>query len=150
VSKSGLGRCRDPERKGAMLDRLRERVESINENGGYPAEGFGLDLNGFAGAPGPRFGERSECKSPQEDPVTYPFKSYAGDVTFTEPRLANRRPDFNTQGLVHIGMLAELIEDARRDAESEADLEPLFRSAEGYLRMWEKAEARAEALRAMQ
>ena len=28
-----------------------------------------------------------------------------------------------------------------------ADLEPLFRSAEGYLRMWEKAEARATALR---
>ncbi len=150
VSKSGLGRCRDPERKGAMLDGLRERVELITKNGGYPAEGFGLDLNGFAGAPGPRFGERSECKAPQEDRVTYPFKSYAGDVTFTEPRLANRRPDFNTEGLVHIGMLAELIEDARRDAESEADLEPLFRSAEGYLRMWEKAEARAEALRAMQ
>lgn len=28
-----------------------------------------------------------------------------------------------------------------------ADLEPLFRSAEGYVRMWERAEARAAALR---
>jgi hypothetical protein len=45
--------------------------------------------------------------------------------------------------LVHIGLLPELIEDARRDAASDADLEPLFRSAEGYLRMWEKAEARS-------
>jgi hypothetical protein len=48
--------------------------------------------------------------------------------------------------LVHIGLLPELLEDARRDAVSEDDLEPLFRSAEGYIRMWEKAEARSEAL----
>ena len=41
----------------------------------------------------------------------------------------------------------EYIEDARKDAVSEDDLEPLFRSAEGYLRMWEKAEARGRALR---
>jgi len=44
---------------------------------------------------------------------------------------------------VHIGMLPELIEDVRRDGVSDADLEPLFRSAEAYIRMWEKAEARA-------
>jgi hypothetical protein len=44
-------------------------------------------------------------------------------------------------------MLPELIEDARHDAVSDDDLEPLFRSAEGYIRMWELAEARAEALR---
>jgi len=35
----------------------------------------------------------------------------------------------------------------RRDGASDADLEPLFRSAEGYLRMWEKAEARGAAIR---
>ena len=74
--------------------------------------------------------------------MTYPFSSYAGDVTFTEPRLGNRVVDFNNEGLVHIGMLPELLEDARRDAASDADLEPLFRSAEGYLRMWEKSERR--------
>lgn len=53
---------------------------------------------------------------------------------------------FNTEGLVHIGLLPELIEDARRDAVAEADLEPLFRSAEGYIRMWERAEQRSGAL----
>ncbi|MDJ0765819.1 MAG: hypothetical protein QNJ97_22735 [Myxococcota bacterium] len=150
ISMTNFGRCRDPERKGAMLDRLRARVALIEQYGGYPAEGLGMDLNGFAGAPGPRFGENSSCEDPQEDPITYPFTSYAGDVTFTQPRVGNRDIDFNTEGLVHIGLLPELIEDVRRDAESDADLEPLFRSAEGYLRMWERSEARGAALRAKQ
>ena len=83
----------------------------------------------------------------QEDPITYPFTSVAGDVTFTEPSVGNRVLDFNTEGMSHIGLLPELIEDARRDAIDEADLEPLFRSAEGYIRMWEKSEERGAALK---
>lgn len=145
VSKTGLGRCRDAAAPGQMLTSLQQRVALIEENGGYPAEGFGFDLNGFAGAPGPRFGEGA-CPTEQEDPVTYPFTSYAGDVEFTEPVVGNRVLDFNTEGMVHIGLLPELLEDARRDAVSEADLEPLFRSAEAYVRMWERAEQRAGAL----
>ena len=145
VSKTGIGRCREPGQPGTMLRGLHERVALSEANGGYPAEGLGLDLNGFAGAPGPRFAERA-CAAEQVDPITYPFEAYAGDVTFTQPFVGNRAIDFNMEGLVHIGLLPELIEDARRDAASDADLEPLFRSAEGYLRMWEKAEARAAAM----
>jgi len=145
VSKTGTGTCRDPDRPGATLDSLRGRVELIEAEGGYPAEGFGFDLNGFAGAKGPRFGDEG-CSTPQEDPVTYPFDSYAGDVTFTEPAAGNRVFDYNTEGFVQIGLLPEMLEDARNDAESDVDLEPLFRSAEGYIRMWEKAERRSEAL----
>jgi len=44
--------------------------------------------------------------------------------------------DFNTEGMIHIGLLPELIEDVRRDGLSDAEFEPLFRSAEGYIRMW--------------
>jgi hypothetical protein len=128
-----------------MLERLQERITLIEANGGYPAEGFGFDLNGFAGAPGPRFADGA-CPTEQTDPVTYPFTSVAGDIEFTEPVIGERTLDFNTEGLVHIGLLPELIEDARKDAVSEADLEPLFRSAEGYIRMWERAEARAGEL----
>lgn len=147
ISKTGIGRCADPARPGSMADGIRDSAAEIAAQGGYPAEGLGFDLNGFAGAPGPRFGERARCASPQTDPVIYPFDSYAGDTTFTEPHIGNRTLDFNTEGLVEIGLLPELIEDARRTGATDADLEPLFRSAEGYLRMWERAETRAAALR---
>lgn len=146
ISKTGLGRCHDPDVPGTTIDRLAGRVQQIVDNGGYPAEGFGFDLNGFAGAAGPRFGEGA-CATPQEDPVTYPFTSVAGDVSFTEPRVGNRTIDFNTEGMVHIGLMPELIEDARLDGVTDEQLEPLFRSAEAYLRMWERAELRAAALR---
>ena len=146
ISKADLGRCSDPDRPGAMGDSLRSRVQEAIANGGYPALGFGFDLNGFASGPGPRFGADSHCGKPQANPITYPFPSYAGDITFQEPHLAKRTVDFNTEGMIHIGLLPELIEDTLRNGVTEKDLEPLFRSAEGYLRMWEKAEARAAAL----
>ncbi len=146
ISKATFGRCADPDRPGSMVDGLRNRIAMIEAAGGYPAEGFGFDPNGFAGGPRPRFGERSACTTPQENPITYPFDSYAGDVTFTEPRAGNRVFDFNTEGMAHIGLLPELIEDARRTGATDEDLEPLFRSAEGYIRMWERAEARAAAM----
>lgn len=143
MSTTGLGRCGTPGVVGTMGQRLRDRVREIRDHGGYPAEGFGFDLNGFAGSPRPRFGDDSRCSEPQENPITYPFTSYRGDVTFTEPRLGARTVDFNTEGMIHLGLVAELIEDARRDGVTDEDLEPLFRSAEAYLRMWERAEARA-------
>lgn len=147
MSKTGLGRCGRPGEPGAMGEGFRNRIQLIRDHGGYPAEGFGFDLNGFAGSPRPRFGDESPCAEPQENPITYPFTSYRGDVTFTEPQLGGRTVDFNTEGMIHLGLVAEVIEDARRDGVTDEDLEPLFRSAEAYLRMWERAETRAEALR---
>jgi microsomal dipeptidase-like Zn-dependent dipeptidase len=147
ISITGLGRCADPTRRGAMGDRLRERIALITAHGGYPAEGFGFDMNGFAHAPGPRFGIHSGCgDTPQANPITYPFTSYDGAITFTEPQLGERAVDFNTEGMLHIGLMPELIEDARRDGVTDAELEPLFRSAEAYLRMWERAEERGAML----
>jgi microsomal dipeptidase-like Zn-dependent dipeptidase len=146
VSKINLGRCQDSDNPGSTLGELLSEVALITAMGGYPAVGLGLDLNGFAGAPGPRFGDEG-CSSPQDNPITYPFTAYAGDITFTRPLLGSRTVDFDTEGLIHIGMLPELLQDARSDALSDDDLEPLFRSAEGYIRMWEKAEERAAALR---
>ena len=144
VSTTGFGRCRDAQ-PGATVQGFKDKIDFIASKGGYPAEGFGFDLNGFAGARGPRFGE-GVCPAPQADPITYPFASYAGDIELTQPVVGNRELDFNNEGLVHIGLLPELLEDARRDAVDPKDLEPLFRSAEGYIRMWELAEARAEEL----
>jgi hypothetical protein len=145
VSTVGLGRCHDPADPGASVRSVVERAASLEARGVYPGTPFGFDLNGFAGAPGPRFAEGA-CPTEQRNPVTYPFASLAGDVTFTEPWVGTRRVDFDQEGMVHIGMLPELLEDARHDARSDADLEPLFRSAEAWIRMWEKAERRAAAL----
>lgn len=148
VSATGFGRCRKPGMPATTDDGFQARIALIEANGGFPAQGFGFDLNGFAGAPGPRFGPDTVCGSvPQTDPITYPFASYAGDVTFHAPHVGDRMLDFNTEGLVHIGLVPELIEDVRRDGVTDAELEPLFKSAEGYLRMWEKAERRSRELR---
>lgn len=146
ISKTSLRRCHDAANPGSSIAPYQAKIDLIVDNGGYPAEGFGLDLNGFAGAPRARFAEGA-CPTPQENPVTYPFRSYADDVEFSTPFVGERELDFNFEGLAHIGLLPELIEDARKDALSDADLEPLFRSAEGYIRMWELAEERGAALR---
>jgi hypothetical protein len=132
-----------------MGDSLRGRIAEIVANGGYPAQGFSFDFNGFAGGPRPRFGPDTTCGDvPQANPISYPFTSYGGDVSFTPPQLGARAVDFNPEGMIHLGLLPELIEDVRRDGVTDGELEPLFRSAEGYIRMWERAEARAEVLRA--
>jgi microsomal dipeptidase-like Zn-dependent dipeptidase len=146
VSKSGLGTCQDPNDPGKTLRSWQDRIALIEASGGYPAEGFGFDFNGFAGARGPRFGDEG-CGDDQPNPIVYPFDSYAGDVTFTAPHVGERAIDFDTEGMVHVGLLPELLQDARSDAISDDDLEPLFRSAEGYVRMWEAAESRGAELR---
>lgn len=146
VSKTGLGRCGDPMNPGAMTNRLAGRITQLEAAGAYPAEGFGFDMNGFASAPGPRFGPEAGCSEPQENPITYPFDSYRGDVTFTEPHLGNRTVDFNEEGMIHLGLLPELIQDARNTGSTDEDLEPFFRSAEGYLRMWERSIERSSSI----
>lgn len=146
VSKFNFGRCNDPDNPGGRLDGLRNRLDLIDAAGGFAAEGFGFDLNGFAGAPGPRFGENSICGDDQQEPLTYPFESYSGDIEFTEPQVGERTIDFNTEGMAHIGLVPELIQDVLNDGVSKEELEPLFKSAEGYLRMWEKSEQRGAQL----
>jgi microsomal dipeptidase-like Zn-dependent dipeptidase len=141
-STGGFGRCHDAGNPGGAIAGFLGRVASRVAAGGHPSIGFGFDYNGFAHGPRPRFGPESDCVD-QVDPVTYPFTSVDGAITFTEPRAGNRTFDYGTEGMVHIGLIPEYIEDVRRDGATDADLEPLFRSAEGYIRIWEKAVARA-------
>lgn len=147
IASFGLGRCQDPDNPGASLQGLKDRLALVESKGGYPGLSLGFDYNGFAGAPGPRFPEGA-CGKEQPNPITYPFTSYAGDVEFTAPHVGNRPIDFNMEGMIHIGLLPELLQDARSDAPDDAVLEPLFRSAEAYIRMWEKAVSRGAELRA--
>ena len=142
----GFGGCANPNQPDTMGNGIRAYVQERIDAGLYPAVGLSSDLNGLAGSRRPRFGEDSHCPQPQPDPITYPFTSFDGEVEFQQPHLGNRVVDFNTEGMLHIGLLPEVIEDARRDGMSDADLELLFRSAEAYLRMWEHAESRATEL----
>jgi hypothetical protein len=52
----------------------------------------------------------------------------------------NRDFDVNIDGVAHYGMLPDLLQDLRNVGLTGPDLAPLFRSAEDYIRMWEKAE----------
>ncbi|MBT9554742.1 MAG: hypothetical protein IV100_01880 [Myxococcales bacterium] len=142
----GLGGCAHPEQPRALIAELAGRAAALAAKGAYVGQPIALDLNGFAGATGPRFGPESGCGPEQKNPVTYPFTSYDGQVTFTQAHLGDRVVDFNTEGLIHMGLLPEMIQDMRLDGASDADLEPLFRSAEAWVRLWEKAETRAKAL----
>jgi microsomal dipeptidase-like Zn-dependent dipeptidase len=46
--------------------------------------------------------------------------------------------DFNTDGFAHIGMLPDLIADWETQGMQPTELDPLFFSAEGYIRLWER------------
>jgi len=150
VSKANFSRCSDPNNPGDMANRFRQRRDATAAAGNHPSEGFGFDLNGLAGLPRARFGPSSRCSQPQENPVEYPFTSFDGSVTFTQPSIGERVVDFNNEGMIHIGLVPELIEDARRTGVSDEDLEIIFRSAEGYIRLWERSEMRAAEIRAEQ
>ena len=146
ISTVGLGVCRAADRDGATLDDVNAELAKILEVGAYPGTPLGFDFNGFAHGPKPRFGDDG-CGTPQDDPITWPFTSHGGDVELTAPQLGTRSVDYATEGMVHIGLMPELIENARRDAGDDEVVEPLFRGAEAYVRMWERAEARGAALR---
>lgn len=148
-SKFNFGRCNNPNQPSTRDNNLQARVSLMRERDAFPSEGFGFDLNGFAGAPGPRFGPNARCSNQTDEGITYPFTSYAGDVIFQPPVVGDRALDFNTEGMVHLGLVAELIEDVRRDGVSDEDLEPLFKSAEGYLRVWEKSIQRGASISAV-
>jgi microsomal dipeptidase-like Zn-dependent dipeptidase len=96
--------------------------------------GLGTDTGGFADLPGPRQDTRL-------GPLTYPFKSFDGRVTFTREQTGTRVFDFNTDGVAHYGLLADLLADVQRQPRGREALASLFRSAEAYLRTWQRAYA---------
>ena len=145
IASARWGRCHDPDVPGQSTEALRERLDLIASKGAYPGLVFGFDFNGFAGVPGPRFGDEG-CGPDQPNPIAYPFDSYAGDVRFTAPAVGERAIDFNTEGMVHIGLLPELLHSFSLDAPGAPEVEALYRGAEAYIRMWEKAEARAATM----
>jgi microsomal dipeptidase-like Zn-dependent dipeptidase len=105
------------------------------------AVALGSDFNGLAGMPAPRFGaERCHGDHPSSyNPiggVQYPFTAPSG-VQLDKQVVGNKTFDYNVDGLGNAGLVPDFLEDLRSQG---ADLQPLMRSAEQYVRMWELAE----------
>lgn len=120
-------------------------TDLMQGNGLLASVGMGTDFNGFVSAPAPRFGS-SPCGSTAPTgsvgaKVQYPFAAHGKAGNFSPQQSAGRTFNINQDGLAHVGLLPDFIEELKVLGVSEARLEPLFRSAEKYLQMWEKAES---------
>lgn len=93
------------------------------------AVGIGTDINGLAQLP---TASSCCCCSPSLDPYgpSGMRRSVAGDRTF----------DINSDGMAHYGMLPDLFARWRAEGVTVERLEPLYRSAEGYVETWSRAE----------
>jgi microsomal dipeptidase-like Zn-dependent dipeptidase len=96
--------------------------------------GLGTDTGGFNALPGPRADAATR-------PLTYPFRSHDGTVTFDRQQTGERTFDLNADGVAHYGLFADLLADMQRAQGGSAAARLLFRSAEAYLRTWRLAEA---------
>lgn len=91
--------------------------------------GWGADMNGFGGQGGPRGGP---------DPVTYPFRSFDGGVTFTKQVTGQRTFDINTDGVAHYGLYPDWLQDLRNIGGAQI-IKDMEQGPEAYLQMWERA-----------
>jgi hypothetical protein len=90
--------------------------------------GYGADLGGLSHQP-----DKSEKGS-----ISYPFKSYDGQVTFERQRTGERTFDFAKEGVAHYGLYADWLEDLRRVGGPQL-ADDMWQGAEAYLQMWERA-----------
>jgi microsomal dipeptidase-like Zn-dependent dipeptidase len=110
------------------------------------AVAFGSDFNGLAGQPAPRFdGVNSKaCNGDKLDDqgaeFTYPFTIHGQLGKLDKSMVGQKIYDFNHDGLAHIGMYPDFINELKSIGVSDDDLKPLFNSAEAYVKMWERAE----------
>ncbi len=116
------------------------------------AAGMGSDFDGVAGHFAPRFGsdacgghagERStqlRAGARLAYPFTLePFGTFGNNVSGT------RTFDYNVDGLAHMGLLPDFVSDLAVVGMKEEHLDPLLRSADAYIRMWERAEGKPAA-----
>ncbi len=95
------------------------------------AAGYGADANGLGRQGPPR-------PDAAKNPVTYPFKSFDGSVTFNRQQSGSRTFDINAEGVAHYGLYADWFEDLRKIA-GDAILEDMSLGADSYFRTWERA-----------
>ncbi|HEV3230052.1 MAG TPA: Coagulation factor 5/8 type domain-containing protein [Solirubrobacteraceae bacterium] len=90
--------------------------------------GWGSDENGLGDQPGPA----------SATPISYPFKSFDGGVTFTREQWGQRTFDLNTDGLANYGMYADWLQELQQVG-GRPLMTDMFQGAEAYLQTWERA-----------
>jgi microsomal dipeptidase-like Zn-dependent dipeptidase len=111
----------------------------------------GSDWNGFAAWPAPRLGcqprqARDGTPIPRPAPVSYPLplppSLVPAAVGPSASLPAPGRWDYDSEGLMHVGLTPEFFEDLRLMGLTLGDLEPIYRSARGVVELWRTARAR--------
>jgi microsomal dipeptidase-like Zn-dependent dipeptidase len=90
--------------------------------------GYGADMNGLA----------EESQPTSGHPITYPFTSYDGRVTFAREQWGQRVFDLNRDGVANYGMFPDWLQELKTLAGPPV-LADMFHGAEAYLQMWERA-----------
>jgi hypothetical protein len=99
----------------------------------YSGVPLGTDTGGFSTLPAPR-------SDAGQVPLRYPFRLYQCPVAFGRQRSGERTYDLNQDGVAHYGLYADLLADMQQQTGTRAFV-PLYRSAEAYLQMWQRANA---------
>ena len=90
--------------------------------------GYGADMNGLA----------EESQPDTSNPISYPFKSFDGKVTFTREQWGQRTFDLNKDGVANYGMFADWLQELQQIG-GRPLVGDMFHGAEAYLEMWERA-----------
>jgi hypothetical protein len=107
-------------------------IARYRARGRFFGVGLGTDTNGFSSLPGPR-------PDAAQHPLSYPFRSYDGSVTFRRERTGTRTFDLNRDGVAHYGLIPDLLADMERTRAGRRALPLLFNSAEAYVETWQRA-----------
>ncbi len=88
-------------------------------------------------------------------PLNYPFaivgmpsetgfefeRQQTGFIPQPDGSSVPREFDFNLHGMAHVGLFSDFLADLTRLGVTEEELQPLFRSAETYIKMWRRIES---------
>src|SRR3990172_7563214 len=110
--------------------------------------GYGSDFNGMTQGVAPRFGSDA-CDGAgtavQTQPVQYPFSAHGMPGSFDRAVTGGKTFDYNVDGVADVGLIPDFIQDLKNVGLTDQDLEPFFRSAEAFVRMWERIDGRGAA-----
>lgn len=124
-------------------------LQAVDQMQGGPylvGVGFGSDFGGMTMSLGPRFGAEGcaggGAPASQGGAVDYPFEAHGKPGLFFQATTGARVFDVNVDGVAHVGLMPDFIQDLKSVGLTHADLVPFFRSAEAFVQMWERIDRR--------